>query len=93
MIKNTIRFHEGEKRELTATVTSRNCQETVVIVSATFELIKVFNNTVVQTGTCEIIGNKINIFLDLVKSGSYELKTTLLVGKETIIDKINIEVD
>lgn len=87
-----ITFNEGEKREVTATVTSKNIKEAVVIASADFELRRTDNNMIVQEGACEVIRNEATSFLDLAKRGSYELKVISRVGREVIISKVNIDV-
>ena len=87
----TISFNEGEKRELTATINSKNADEVVVIASAEFEL-KKFSGEIAQQGACEISGNEATIFLDLAEKGSYELKTTFYVGREVIKKKRIVKV-
>ena len=51
---NKITFNKGEKREVTATITSKNPKETVVVASAEFELRKASDCSIVQKGTCEV---------------------------------------
>lgn len=88
-----LTFIEGEKREVTATITSKNPEETVVIASANFELIKKSDNSVLQSGNCEIEGNEVTVFLDLTAKGSYVLKIASNVGREVIKSKVNVEVE
>ena len=90
---NKITFHEGERRELTATVTSKNPKETVVIASAEFELRKVYDDSLVQSGSCDVVGNEATVFLDLNLKGNFVLKTTSYVGREVIIKKILVDVE
>lgn len=93
MAVNKITFYEGEKREVTATVTSRNSKETAVIASAEFELRKTYDNSIIQKGSCEVIGNEATVFLDLVKKGEYELKVISSVGREVVINKTLVVVE
>ena len=85
MAVNKLTFEEGEKREVTTTITSANSKETIVIASAEFELVKAYGNSVTQKGNCEIIGNQAISFLDLAQKGEYELKVTMKVGREVVI--------
>lgn len=93
MAVNKITFHEGEKREVTVVVTSRNLQELVIIADASYELKKTSDNEIVQRGSCEIEGSEVTIFLELVERGMYELKVTALVGREVIIEKTLVVVE
>ena len=93
MAANKLTFYEGEKREVTSTVTSRNSKEAVVIASAEYELRKVLNNSIVQTGSGEIEGNEVTVLLDFIEKGSYELKVTSYVGREKIIAKTLIDIE
>lgn len=86
-------FYEGEKREITAVITSRTSKELVVIASAEYKLIKTYDNTVIQEGSCDISGNEVRIYLDFNQKGNFELEVTSAVGKEVIIDKIAIGVE
>lgn len=90
---NKMTFIEGEKREVTATITSKNPDERVVIASAHFELLKKSNNSVIQNGTCEIAGNEVTVLLDLAEKGNYVLKITSNVGREVIKSKVHVEVE
>lgn len=92
MGSNKITFNEGEKREITAIVTSKNQKETVVIASADYELKKAVDGSIVQKGSCEITGNEATVFLDLAKKGEYNLKVISSVGREVIISKTTITV-
>lgn len=93
MAVNKITFHEGEKREVNVTVTSRNSQDLVVIALANYELKRTSDNTIAQQGSCEVKGSEITIFLDLVERGMYELKVTASVGREVIIDRTLVVVE
>jgi hypothetical protein len=86
-------FYEGEKREITAVITSRTSKELVVIASAEYKLIKTYDNTVVQEGSCDISGNEVRIYLEFDQKGKYELQVTSSVGREKIIDKIDVIVE
>ena len=86
-------FIEGEKREVTATITSKNPDETVVIADAHFELLKKSNNSVIQSGACEFTGNEVTVLLDLAEKGSYVLKITSNVGREVIKSKVLVDVE
>ena len=88
-----ITFHQGEKRKVTATVTSKNIKDAVVIADARFELSKVNNNQVIQKGSCEVKRNEATSFLDLSEKGNFELKVISSVGREVIISKVLIDVE
>lgn len=87
MPTNKITFYEGEKREVTATVTSKDPKETVVITSAKYELQKTYDDSIIQEGSCEIDGNEATALLDLSKKGEYKLTITSQVGREVLVKK------
>lgn len=89
-----LKFYKGEKREITATVRSKNSKETVVIASAEFEVKKQFSEEVVQSGVCERNGAEATCCLDLnLPCGNYEVKIKSCVGREVIISKVRVEVE
>lgn len=89
-----LKFYKGEKREVTATVRSRNPKETVVIASAEYEVRKQFSEEVVQSGTCEINGAEATCCLDLnLPCGNYEIEIKSCVGREVIIKKARVEIE
>lgn len=89
MCTDEIRFYEGEKREVTAIVRSRNSDEAVVIAKAEYELKKQFNDEILQSGNCEINGAEATAFLDFdLPEGNYTLKIKSNVGREVIISKV-----
>lgn len=90
---NKITFNKGEKREVTATITSKNPKETVVVASAEFELRKTSDCSIVQKGSCEVTGNEVVVFLDLAKKGDYKLKIISSVGREVVISKALVVVE
>lgn len=92
MHNDEIIFNEGEKRELTASVSSKNSGEVVVVASAEFELVDQATEEVVQAGNCEVLGDEAVVFLDLAEKGRYTLKTTLKVGREVIVDTRTVKV-
>lgn len=93
MAADKITFYKGEKREVTATVTSKNSMDTVIIASADFELRKSANKVLVQKGTCEVSRNEATALLDLAEKGEFELKVISFVGREKVISKTLIEVE
>lgn len=91
---NRIVFNEGEKREVTAVITSRNQKETVIIASANYELKKTtFDGAIIQKGSCEVSGNEATVLLDLAQKGNYELEVFASVGREVIIKKVLVIVE
>lgn len=92
MVLNKLTFYKGEKREVTATITSKNTKEVVVIASAEYELFNTCDNSIVQKGSGEITGNEVTVLLDLIKKGNYKLKITSHVGREVIINKTFIDI-
>lgn len=89
MCTDEIRFFEGEKREVTAVVRSRNSDESVIIASAEYELKKQFSDEVLQSGKCEIKANEATAFLDFnLSKGNYQLEIKSNVGREVIISKV-----
>lgn len=93
MAADKLTFYKGEKREVTATVTSKNPMDTVVVASAKFELRKSSSKTLVQKGSCEVSGNEATALLDLAEKGEFELKVTFFVGREEVIDKTTVVVE
>lgn len=92
MCGNEINFFEGERKEITATIRSKSPNETVVITSATFEVLKRYDGSTIQQGLCEVDGNEAAVLLELNEKGSYELKITASVGREVIMEKAIIKV-
>lgn len=84
MYSDTFHFYEGERKEITATVSPKNENEVVVITSATFELERVSDKTVIQTDNCEISGNEISMLLEVDTAGIFGLTMTAYVGKEVV---------
>ena len=91
MCQNEIQFYPGEMKYITATVSPRNPNETVVISEAKYELIDSRKNTVEQ-GECETDKNEIRLLLGIDQEGYYTLKITVKIGKETVIQKAGVSV-
>ena len=84
-----LSFYAGEEKYVTATLSSIDPDEIVVIKEADFELTDC-KGTLVSSGVCEIRGQEISVLLPIERPGSYTLKLTVRVGRETIIEKVNI---
>ena len=84
-----LSFYAGEEKYVTATLSSIDPDEIVVIKEAGFELTDC-KGTMVSTGVCEIRGQEISVLLPIERPGSYTMKLTVKVGRETIIEKVNI---
>ena len=84
-----LSFYAGEEKYVTATLSSIDPDEIVVITEADFELTDCKGN-IVSAGVCEIRGHEISALLPIEKPGSYTLKLTVRVGRETIIEKVAI---
>lgn len=84
-----LSFYAGEEKYVTATLSSIDPDEIVVINEAGFELTDC-KGTIVSGGVCEIRGQEISVLLLIERPGSYTLKLTVKVGRETIIEKVNI---
>lgn len=84
-----LSFYAGEEKYVTATLSSIDPDEIVVIKEADFELTDC-KGTLVSSGVCEIRGQEISVLLPIERPGSYTLKLTVKVGRETIIEKVNI---
>ena len=84
-----LSFYAGEEKYVTATLSSIDPDEIVVIKEAGFELTDC-KGTIVSDGVCEIRGQEISVLLPIERPGSYTLKLTVKVGRETIIEKVNI---
>lgn len=84
-----LSFYAGEEKYVTATLSSIDPDEIVVINEANFELTDC-KGTIVSGGVCEIRGQEISVLLPIERPGSYTLKLTVKVGRETIIEKVNI---
>lgn len=91
MINHSLSFHEGEVKYVKAKVVPQHRSETVVVMSAIYQLIAT-GGKVVESGICEVDGNNLSILLNTENAGSYELKITAKVGKETIIQKAYVYV-
>ena len=84
-----LSFYAGEEKYVTATLSSIDPDEIVVIKEAGFELTDC-KGSLVSEGVCEIRGQEISVLLPIERPGSYTLKLTVKVGRETIIEKVNI---
>ena len=84
-----LSFYAGEEKYVTATLSSIDPDEIVVIKEADFELTDC-KGTMVSAGACEIRGQEISVLLPIERPGSYTLKLTVKVGRETIIEKVDI---
>lgn len=84
-----LSFYAGEEKYVTATLSSIDPDEIVVIKEAGFELTDCKGN-IVSAGVCEIRGQEISVLLPIESPGSYTLKLTVKVGRETIIEKVAI---
>lgn len=84
-----LSFYAGEEKYVTATLSSIDPDEIVVIKEAGFELTDCKGN-IVSAGVCEIRGQEISVLLPIERPGSYTMKLTVKVGRETIIEKVNI---
>ena len=84
-----LSFYAGEEKYVTATLSSNDPDEIVVIKEAGFELTDC-KGTMVSAGACEIRGQEISVLLPIEIPGSYTLKLIVKVGRETIIEKVNI---
>ena len=84
-----LSFYAGEEKYVTATLSSIDPDEIVVIKEANFELTDCKGN-IVSAGVCEIRGHEISVLLPIERPGSYTLKLTVRVGRETIIEKVAI---
>ena len=84
-----LSFYAGEEKYVTATLSSIDPDEIVVIKEAGFELTDCKGN-IVSAVVCEIRGQEISVLLPIERPGSYTLKLTVRVGRETIIEKVNI---
>ena len=84
-----LSFYAGEEKYVTATLSSIDPDEIVVIKEAGFELTDCKGN-MVSAGVCEIRGHEISVLLPVERPGSYSLKLTVKVGRETIVEKVNI---
>lgn len=90
-----IDFYQGEVKQVTAVVKAKNPYDTVVVTSAKYSLTSAEcdkEKTEVESGECEIDGNKLTILLSTEECGVYELKITVNVGRETIIQKAYVYV-
>ena len=84
-----VSFYAGEEKYVTATISPIDPDEIVVIKEAGFELTDCKGN-MVSAGVCEIRGQEISVPLPIERPGSYILKLTVRVGRETIIEKVAI---
>ena len=84
-----LSFYAGEEKYVMATLSSIDPDEIVVIKEADFELTDC-KGTMVSAGACEIRGQEISVPLPIERPGSYTLKLTVKVGRETIIEKVAI---
>lgn len=89
----SLTFYEGEEKFIEATVVPvRECEKAVVLY-ASYELSKNGYRVVVERGNCETDGNKIRILLKTDNAGTYNLKITAKIGKETVIQRVAVNVE
>lgn len=90
---NEIDFYKGERKEVSAVIRPKNSNESVVIISAKYEVTKLFgDNEIVKTGECETNGNKFIVLLEFLDTGKYRLEITVAIGREVIIERADINV-
>lgn len=87
---NDIRFYAGEKKYITVSVIPKNQNDTVVVSSAIYELLR--EDETVETGECTIDGRQLKILLKIDTCGIYTLKVTVAVGEEIYIQKATVTV-
>lgn len=87
-----IEFYEGERKQITAVIRSKSPNETIVVTKAEYELKRKYSDSALVSDKCEIDKNELSVLLEAIEKGSYELKITAEVGREIIIEKVNIEV-
>lgn len=88
--RETIEFYAGEKKYIDILVVPKNQNDTVVINSAVYELLK--EEEVVETNDCKTDGAHIEILLGIDIEDVYTLKVTVIIGAETFIQKSTIVV-
>lgn len=85
-----IEFFTGEREYISATVRPRNPKETVVVVSASYRLIK--GTETVEEGNCETDGADIRFLFEANDPGVFTLEMEAAVGAETVINKATVVV-
>lgn len=85
-------FYAGEEKYVEAKAAAAKRNQTVVIDSAMYELSKKAGGDVVETGECEIRGDKVRFLLRTAEVGTYSLKITVSAGEETIIQRVPVSV-
>lgn len=93
ILPGSINFYKGEIKLVEAVVTPRNPNEVVVISSANYQLFRLADDEIVETGELEINGNTVSTILGIDEAGMFELKITVRVGRETFIEKANVRVE
>ena len=91
MFDGRINFYAGEKKYIDIDVVPKNRNDTVVVSSATYQLID--GETAVESGECEIDGAHLKILLGIDDEGAYTLKVTVVIGAETFIQKATVVVE
>lgn len=85
-------FQKGEKKVISAVVTPADDNELLIISTATYDIYD-RNGTSVKSGNLEVDGNEISLLYEANTEGYFTLKITVVVGKETIIEKESLIVE
>lgn len=91
MFDGRINFYAGEKKYIDIDVVPKNRNDTVVVSSATYQLLN--GETAVEAGGCEIDGAHLKILLGIDDEGAYTLKVTVGIGAEIFIQKATVVVE
>lgn len=89
---SALNFFQGEEKYVEARAAAAKKNETVTITSATYELSKKSDENAVETGDCEIRGDRIRFLLKTSEAGTYSLKITVKTGAETVIQRVPVSV-
>lgn len=84
MYNDTFHFIIGERKEITATISPKDENEVVVINSATFEVERISDKSIIQNDNCEISGNEACALLEIDTAGIFGLRITAYVGREVV---------
>lgn len=89
---SALNFYQGEEKYVEARAAAAKRNETVTILSAAYELSKNGYTEVVETGECDVRGDRIRFLLRTNEAGTYSLKITVKAGEETIIQRVPVSV-
>ena len=89
---DTVRVRKGEVLRRRFDIIPADANDIIVVNSARWQLINATTRAVVEEGVCEQDNLHLWCLIPFVAAGGYELKCTVVIPPETIIQSAHIKV-